>query len=86
MLELLRFHASWCQPCKQLAPVIEQVKSEVGIEVHDVDVEQEPDTVAFFGVSGVPTLILLKDGQPVQRMSGYQPKERIIAMINSVKG
>lgn len=86
MLELLRFHASWCQPCKQLAPVIEQIKSEVGIEVRDVDVEQEPDTAAFFGVIGVPTLILLKDGQPVQRMSGYQPKERIIAMINSVKG
>lgn len=85
MLELLRFHAPWCNPCKQLAPIVEQVKAEVGIVVSDIDVDLEPDTASFFGIMGVPTLVLLKDGYPVQRMSGYQPKERIIAMINSVK-
>jgi thioredoxin 1 len=84
MLELLKFHATWCNPCKQLAPVVEQVKQEVtDVTVREIDVDLEPETAASYGVMGVPTLILLKDGHPVQRMSGYQPKERIIAMINS---
>ena len=86
MMELLRFHATWCNPCKQLAPVIEQVKQEVkDVKFSDIDVDLEPDTATFFGVMGVPTLILLKDGIPVKRMSGYQPKERIIAMIDSAR-
>lgn len=85
-LEILKFYAPWCNPCKQLAPVVEQVSEETGIPVRDVNVELEPDTASFFGVSGVPTLIVLKDGQPVQRMTGYQPKERIMAMIEEAKG
>lgn len=86
MFELLKFQASWCNPCKQLAPVIEQVKKEVpDVIVREIDVDLEPDTTNFFGVRGVPTLILTKDGSPVQRVTGYQPKERIIAMINSAR-
>jgi len=83
-MELIKFYATWCNPCKQLAPVVEQVKQEVtDVVVREVDVDLEPEVAAQYGVMGVPTLILLKDGQPVQRMSGFQPKERIIAMINS---
>jgi len=86
MIQLLKFHATWCNPCKQLAPVVEQVKAETGVPVQDIDVDKEPDMADKYGVRGVPTLILLKDGEPVQRMTGYQTKERIIAMINEAKG
>jgi len=86
MIQLLKFHATWCNPCKQLAPVVEQVKAETGVPVQDIDVDKEPDMVDKYGVRGVPTLVLLKDGEPVQRMAGYQTKERIIAMINEAKG
>lgn len=84
MLQLLRFQADWCIPCKQLSPVLAQIEKEVkDVQIESVDVDNAPEVASQYGVMSVPTLILLKDGKPVQRMSGYQPKERIIAMINS---
>jgi thioredoxin 1 len=84
MFELLRFHADWCNPCKQLAPVVAQVEQEMkDLTVTSVNVDSDPAKSAEYGVMSIPTLVLLKDGKPVQRMSGFQPKERIVAMINS---
>jgi len=53
------------------------------VEVKHINVDHEPELSGDYGVMSVPTLVLLKDGQPVQRMSGFQPKERVAAMINS---
>ncbi|QNR70387.1 thioredoxin family protein (plasmid) [Paenibacillus peoriae] len=84
MLELVRFHATWCQPCKQLAPVIAQIDADLeDLTVTSVDVDTDPDAAAKFGVMSVPTLVLLKDGEPVQRVSGFQTRDRILAIINS---
>ncbi len=84
MFQLLRFHADWCSPCKQLAPIIEQIDKDMpDVEVKHVNVDHEPEIAGDYGIMSVPTLVLLKDGQPVQRMSGFQPKERVAAMINS---
>jgi thioredoxin 1 len=83
-LELIRFHASWCNPCKLLAPIIEQVDKEMtDLTVIHCDVDADPTNAAKYGIMSIPTIVLLKDGEIVQRMSGYQPKERIVAMINS---
>lgn len=84
---LVDFYAPWCNPCKQLMPIVEAVAAEVtDVKVLKVNVDaaENKEFVAELGLMGVPALIAFKDGEAVQRMAGFQPKERIIAMINSI--
>ncbi len=76
---LVEFTAVWCGPCKMLEPIVKQLASDWGGKVHVVklDVDDNPDLAMQYQVMGVPTLILFKQGQPVERTSGYQPKERL---------
>lgn len=86
MITVKRFTASWCQPCKMLAPVIEQVKQEltdVNFEVYDVD--QFSALAIEYGIKSVPTLIIEKDGEVVQKISGLASKPSLISTINSLK-
>jgi thioredoxin 1 len=80
---LVDFWATWCGPCKMIAPIVEQIASENEgkIRVGKLDVDANGQTALKYGVMSIPTLILFKNGQPVERLVGYQPKERLMAKI-----
>ena len=86
MLKVLKFSASWCGPCKQLAPIFDQVKSEVsGVLFQDVDVDADSALAIKYNVRGVPTIIIEKNGQEVKRLVGMQQKPVLTSTINSFK-
>ena len=82
-LVLVDFWAEWCGPCKMIAPVLEQVAGENAgkISIRKLDVDDNPNTARRFGVMSIPTMILFKDGAPVERLMGYMPKERLMNKI-----
>ena len=83
---LVDFAASWCPPCKMLAPIIAQVSGEVAgkAKVFSVDVDDCRNTAAKFNVMNVPTMIFFKDGKEAARIVGLVPKDRIIDQINAL--
>jgi thioredoxin 1 len=76
---LIDFTAVWCGPCKMMDPIVQQlVKDWEGkVKVAKLDVDDDPNLAMEYNVMGVPTLILFKDGKPVERVTGYQPKDRL---------
>lgn len=78
---LVDFTAEWCGPCKMVDPIVEQLAGEWAgkVKVVKLDVDQNPDIVMQYQVMGVPTLMLFVKGKPSQRVSGYQPKDRLAA-------
>lgn len=81
---LLEFGAVWCGPCKMLEPVLEELAGEFGdqVLVAKVDVDHNPQIAGNYNVLSVPTTMLFKDGEIVERLVGYQPKDRISAKID----
>ena len=77
---LVDFTAAWCGPCKMLAPIVQQLAQDWSgkIQVYKLDVDQEAEISMRYQVMSIPTLILFVAGQPVQRVSGYQPKNRLV--------
>ena len=82
MKEILYFSASWCQPCKQLAPVMERLKSEGKINYKKIDVDTDTLLSPKYGVRNIPTLILLNNGNEVNRLVGAQPEQSILNFYN----
>ena len=80
---LVDFWATWCGPCRMLAPVIAQiaVKYEGTVKLGKVDVDENPELAESFNVSSIPTLILFKDGKPVAQRTGGAPMPLIEAFI-----
>lgn len=78
---LVDFTAVWCGPCKMLDPVIRQLAAEWSgkVKIVKLDIDDNPTTTMRYQVMGVPTLMLFVKGQPSQRVSGYQPKDRLVA-------
>ena len=85
---LVDFWATWCGPCRMVAPVLEEIASEQGekVKIAKLDVDANPVTAGRFGVRAIPTMILFKNGREAQRMVGYQPKERLLQQIQSHLG
>ena len=77
---LVDFTAEWCGPCKQLAPIVAQLANEYAAQmrVRRLDIDANTATTMQFQILGVPTLILFKGGQPVERLMGFMPKARIL--------
>lgn len=77
---LVDFTAVWCQPCKMLDPIVKQLAEDWDgkVKVVKLDVDDNPQLAMDYTVMGVPTLILFKNGKPVERSSGYQPKDRLV--------
>ena len=80
---LVDFWAEWCGPCKMIAPVLERMAEEYAgsLKIAKLDADNNPDAVEEYGVMSLPTMILFKDGQPVERVVGYMPKERLLKKI-----
>lgn len=80
---LVDFTASWCGPCKMMAPVLKEVKQEVGEQatIIKVDVDQSPEAAQAYNVQGVPTFILFKQGKIMWRQSGVLPKANLVNII-----
>jgi thioredoxin 1 len=76
---LVDFTAVWCGPCKMLDPVVKQLAEQWDgkVKVMKLDVDDDPQLAMEYQVMGVPTLMLFKNGQPVERVTGYQPKDRL---------
>lgn len=81
---LLEFTAVWCGPCKMLEPVLKEIAAEYTgrLKVVKVDADQNPDLVTRFGVMGIPTVMLFKNGESHLRITGYQPKPRLTVKID----
>ena len=82
MLIVKRFTAAWCQPCKQLAPVFNELQSEMpNVQFQTIDVDMDKASALENGVSSIPTVIFEKDGVSVYRFSGVLPKSVIAGAI-----
>ena len=79
---LLDFWASWCGPCRMVSPVIDEIAEERSdIFVGKINVDEQRELAAQFGVMSIPTLVVLKNGREVNRSVGAKPKSQILAML-----
>jgi thioredoxin 1 len=82
---LVDFWAEWCAPCKQIAPVLEEMAQEMGgsLTIAKVNIDENPQTPSKYGVRGIPTLILFKDGQVAGTKVGTAPKSALVEWVQS---
>ena len=79
---LLDFYADWCGPCRMVSPIVDEIAEERDdIVVGKINVDAEPELAEAFGVISIPTLVVLKDGQIVNRVSGARPKAQILSLL-----
>ena len=79
---LLDFWASWCGPCRMVSPIVDEIAAERGdIKVGKVNVDEQPELAAQFGVMSIPTLVVMKGGKVVNQLVGARPKAQILAML-----
>ncbi len=77
---LVDFWAAWCGPCKMVAPVVEEIAEEYGdkLQVAKMDVDSNRETPGNYGIQGIPTLMLFKDGEVAARIVGFRPKDAVM--------
>ena len=80
---LVDFWATWCPPCRRLAPVVAKLAEEKAdtLKVGKVDVDDQQELAAQFGIMSIPTLILFKDGKAVKQTVGFQPEEALVQFV-----
>ena len=80
---LVDFWAEWCMPCRMQAPIMDEVAKDFGdkVTVGKLNVDENPETASRFGITGIPTSILFKDGQEVRRFVGVQSKQTLVKAI-----
>jgi thioredoxin 1 len=82
---LVDFWAEWCQPCRKVSPVLEEIASEMAdrVRIVKVNIDENPETTRAYRVMSVPTLTIFKGGQPVQSVAGAKPKGELVRLIES---
>jgi thioredoxin 1 len=82
---LVDFSAEWCGPCKMLDPIVHQLAGEWKnkVKVVKIDADQNPDILMQYSVLGIPTLLLFKNGELMDRVTGFQPKDRLISKFSA---
>ena len=81
---LVDFWATWCPPCRMMAPVLESAEQQLGDKINFVKVDvDEQQLAAEFDIMSIPTLVVFKDGKPVKRMSGYRPLDTFVEELKS---
>lgn len=85
---LIDFWAPWCGPCRMQGPILDQVAAQMGgrAVVAKVNVDEEPDLAAQFGVQSIPTLVILSEGKLVQRFVGLQQAGTLVGALDSLAG
>ena len=81
---LVDFTAVWCQPCRMIDPIVKQLAQDWDgkVKVVKLDADENPNIMMQYGVMGIPTLMLFKSGEIKERVTGYQPKEKLMTKIN----
>ena len=84
---LVDFWADWCMPCKMMAPILNEVAeaTEGTATIYKLNVDEQQQVAAKFGIRNIPTMILFKDGKEVERIIGVKPKDYIISSINKAR-
>lgn len=79
---LMDFWASWCGPCRMVSPIVDEIAAERGdIKVCKINVDEQPELAARFGVMSIPTLVVMKNGKVINQAVGARPKAQILAML-----
>lgn len=80
---LVDFTADWCQPCRMIAPIVHQLAEEWNgkVKVVKLDADRNPNIMMQYGVMGIPTLILFKNGEIKERVTGFHPKDKLEAKV-----
>ena len=84
-LRILDFMSTWCQPCRTMSPILEEVEKETSVEVRKIDVDDNEEMVIAYNIRNIPTLIFIKDGVVVDRISGTVSKKTLLNKINELK-
>jgi thioredoxin len=80
---LVDFYATWCGPCRMLAPILDQVQALMRdkLQIVKIDTDRYPDLASHYEIHALPTLVLFKKGQPVERIEGVMPPEQLVARL-----
>ena len=84
-LTVVDFWATWCGPCKMIAPILEEIVAETGLPLGKVNVDEQRELAIRYGIQFIPTLVFFKNGKEINRVTGFAEKGKLLQIINQYK-